>query len=879
MIPKNTVPSLALAAIAMAAVTAVTSPFFTPALHAGNGYEGGQVANVAEREIARRQEGASQADKAIQAGDDEMANDQYDQAAAQYKLAIDLLPDSLATESARSGAIAKFSNASIKLAEQRINEGRFADAQAAIARLVEYDPENSSAKSMLKHLAEPDYYNKTVGPKFVANVEQVKKFLSEAEGYYDSGRYDLSFKRCEQVLNLDPYNVAARRMEEKINKAKSEYASAAYNQARSQAVWEVDSKWERPVTKYGLGSTTIIQAPSDDLRGTAQITAKLNKIIIPKIEFRDATIREAIDYLKAKSRDLDTDADPQRRGVNIVLKLESGYRAPASTPAASGGPVIPGLEAPAAVDTVSAAPSVEPGTTPITLSLSNVPMIEALKYITSLANLKFKIEPYAVSVVPLSQPTDDLITKQYQVSPSFISGAAASTGDTSASGAGGDASGAGAKIAARISAKDYLAGQGVPFPAGTSATYQTGTSRLIVKNTQEALDLIDTLVQIDGENAPKQVEIESKFVEITQNNAKELGFDWLLGAFNIDKSERVFASGGTNGTLPATVNGDYPFVNPITNTPVGQNPITAGNRSGATAISANAIDALLFGLTGNTLKAPGVFGLSGVFTDPQFQLVIRALDQKKGVDLLSAPRVTTKSGIRAVIEIVREFRYPTEFDPPQIPQSVGSTGGIGGGGASSIPVTPTTPTSFETRNTGVTLEVEPQVGPDGQTIDLTLAPSVTEFEGFINYGSPILSPATSSPLFNALGLQVGSIVNPASVITPNVINQPIFSTRKVSTQVSIWDGQTVVIGGLMREDVQKVEDKTPLLGDLPIVGRLFRSNVDQHLKRNLVIFVTARLMNPAGQPILNSELEEEAVEPLPLAEITPPAMPLPNFAK
>ena len=74
-------------------------------------------------------------------------------------------------------------------------------------------------------------------------------------------------------------------------------------------------------------------------------------------------------------------------------------------------------------------------------------------------------------------------------------------------------------------------------------------------------------------------------------------------------------------------------------------------------------------MPGASSLAPGIFGLSGVFTDPQFQVVIRALNQKKGVDLLSAPRVTTKSGQRAVIEIVREFRYPTQFEPPQIPQT------------------------------------------------------------------------------------------------------------------------------------------------------------------------------------------------------------------
>jgi general secretion pathway protein D len=106
-----------------------------------------------------------------------------------------------------------------------------------------------------------------------------------------------------------------------------------------------------------------------------------------------------------------------------------------------------------------------------------------------------------------------------------------------------------------------------------------------------------------------------------------------------------------------------------------------------------------------------------------------------------------------------------------------------------------------------------------------------------------------------------------------VINQPIFSTRKVTTSVSIFDGQTVVLGGLMREDVQKVEDKIPLLGDIPLIGRLFRSSVDQHLKRNLVIFVSARLINPAGEPVRLEEETEEIVETLPLPEI-PQELPL-----
>ena len=107
------------------------------------------------------------------------------------------------------------------------------------------------------------------------------------------------------------------------------------------------------------------------------------------------------------------------------------------------------------------------------------------------------------------------------------------------------------------------------------------------------------------------------------------------------------------------------------------------------------------------------------------------------------------------------------------------------------------------------------------------------------------------------GVQIGST---STLITPNVINQPIFSTRKVTTSVSVYDGSTVVLGGLMREDVQKTEDRTPIIGDIPIVGRLFRTNVDQHIKRNLIIFVTAHLVTPAGE-LVNLSDEEEVVPP------------------
>jgi general secretion pathway protein D len=862
--------------------TVAAQPILVTASYAGEtGYSGrGSASSIVERERARREDYTRRGEAALEAGRRAMKDKDYETAVSQYKLACDLIPNSEYSAGLYAEAISGFCKASCRFAEQRIAEGRYVDAQNQLKLVLDerYNPRCREAVVILARLETPGYYNQTIGPKFRGKVEDVKKLLLDADGFYDTGRYDLAMKRYDQVLNLDPYNIAAREGQEKVNLRRSHYAETAYNETRSRLMWQLESKWAMPVRKFAAATETFIYDTSQDAAGTARIKLKLERIILPKLEFREATIREALDYLRRRSIELDTDPDPAKRGVSFVLKLEQqpgGVPAPAAPPAAAP-PAIPGLEPiPGVPPAEGAAPAVGVSgvSTPITISLTNIPLLEALKYVTSLANLKYKIEPYAIAIVPMGVDTNVLIQKEYKVPPGFITRIASPAGDA---GAGltpttpADATRGGAAITGRLDAAEFLRTSGVTFPEGASAVYIARSSRLIVRNTQENLDLIDTLIQAQVEGGPTQVEIEAKFVEITQQNSRELSFDWLLGQANIPGSGRVFTGGGTSGTAPQLNPADFPFIAPG-GIPVGVNPVTGGNRSGSLAINNNAIDALLFGTTGASALAPGMLSLAGVFTDPAFQLVVRALDQRKGVDLLSAPRVTTKSGQRAVIEIIREFRYPTEFDPPQIPQNFGNQGNNGGGTGvtinlpGSFPVTPTTPTSFETRNTGVTLEVEPLVGADGYTIDLSLVPQVVEFEGFINYGSPI----------TAAGINLLTGAPTQNVITPNVINQPIFSTRKVTTSVSVFDGQTVVLGGLMREDVQKVEDKTPFLGDIPLLGRLFRSNVDQHLKRNLVIFVSARLVNPAGEPVRSDEEAEEEVVAQPPAEIAPelPLMP------
>ena len=851
------------------------------------------VKNIAEREVARRQARIPRGEEIMARAQSELSAKQYQLAHDDFRTALRYLPGG----SSYSAALDGFCQSGVKLAQQRIAEGKYEEAEQILNEILTdaYNPNCSEARSLVTHLHDPGYINKTMGPKFLAKVEEVKKLLTEAEGFYQSGRYDLAMKRYEQVLNLDPYNTAARKGQERIDLTKYQYGVQAYNETRGRAMWQVEHGWEQPVRQYGQSGGAIEGGIQRDAGNTARIRNKLDSIIIPRIEFRDASIREAIDFLRQQAAANDPIVEG-RRGVDIVLRLHSLGRssepAPVTATTTAGETVaLPAGEnapppaagvatvAPVVTPATPSLPPVNPADARITLTLNQIPLGEALRYIASQAGLKVKVEPYAVLILPLSEQSNELTTKEYRVPPGFISstvnvGVSALTqgptkvgaGTTAGTGKDTQESTGGQLLVNREGAREFLESQGVPFPPGASAHFLPQSSRLIVRNTIDNLELVDALVEQASVAGPKQVEIESKFVEITQNNLKELGFDWLLGQFNIGNN-RVFGGGGTTGTNqgPGVPPGspDFPFA-PPGGAPVGQFPITGGNRSGTFAISGNAIDALLMGTTGLGAVAPGIFGLSGVFTDPQFQVVIRALNQKKGIDLLSAPRVTTKSGQRAVIEIVREFRYPTQFQPPQIPQTVGNTGNnLTTGSTTSVPITPTTPTAFETRNTGVTLEVEPVVGPDGTTIDLNLVPQVVEFEGFINYGSPIF--ASSSSFLNTI---TGSLItSPPSLITANVINQPIFSTRKVTTSVSVYDGSTVVLGGLMREDVQKTEDRTPIIGDIPIVGRLFRSNAEQHIKRNLVIFVTARLVTPAGAPLNSTDEEEELIQPPQLPEV------------
>lgn len=131
---------------------------------------------------------------------------------------------------------------------------------------------------------------------------------------------------------------------------------------------------------------------------------------------------------------------------------------------------------------------------------------------------------------------------------------------------------------------------------------------------------------------------------------------------------------------------------------------------------------------------------------------------------------------------------------------------------------------------GPVLDVIPYVSADGYSIQMSIVPTLTEFLGY---------DTDVSQTFQTI---VGN-----QQLQPTPL--PRFRVRQVVTSAIVWDGQTIVLGGLIAENVTKSKDKIPVLGDIPFLGRLFRSERSTSEKRNLVVFVTPKLIDPAGNRV------------------------------
>jgi type II secretory pathway component GspD/PulD (secretin) len=206
----------------------------------------------------------------------------------------------------------------------------------------------------------------------------------------------------------------------------------------------------------------------------------------------------------------------------------------------------------------------------------------------------------------------------------------------------------------------------------------------------------------------------------------------------------------------------------------------------------------------------------GVLTAPQFESVLHALEETKKSKILSSPRITTLNNQLATIKIVDEWIYPTRYEYQIVQYDLNGDGDYNDAGETTYK---NVPMDFLRRDVGILLKVIPSVGADKKTINLSLIPEVSE---------------ATADAFTYTG----------------DVKLPKFTSRNLSTTVVVNSGDTVVLGGLIKESRTKTLTKVPLFGDLPVLGVFFRKNTDSIQRKNLLIFVTAKVLSSSGEEVI-----------------------------
>ena len=620
-------------------------------------------------------------------------------------------------------------------------------------------------------------------------MDRVPSLLARGRSQYLAGDATAARGTFQRVVAIDARNATANDF---LRRLADENAADVAGRARTSAgmLAEVNRAWQRPAVRWEETARKEPEAVPPALR------QKLDRIVLPSVNFSGMELSRVVNTLSVVSEEFDqTGVAP--KGVNIVL-LDAG------------------------------------GTNPVVnLTLRNLSLKRVLDFLADSVGYQYEVLADAVILRPGGEQSA-LETRFYPVSRATVlrltgRGALSRTvpgpdplaGGTAAPGPGASLEGEGQAI------RSFLQLAGVSFDSVPGSSLAFDGSQLIATQTPRNLERIRNI--LGRYHEVRQVEIEAKFMEVQQGALEEFGVQWnlakkstqhsgatvtdfatanrpLSGAFS---SSAGGALGGIIRPADVTVNSDGSTATtdginlPIINNP----PVIPGTNN--------------LGLTASPLAS-----ISGILGEFDVSAVVRALSQKNGTELLSAPKLTVLSGNPATITVAQELRYPQSYG--QVQSQVG-TGSASGGGSAGVAITAGTPQEFTMRNVGVELKVTPTVEEDNYSVSLDLNPKVTEFEGFVEYGG-----------------QSVAVAGGTTVTVPSGFFQPIFAVREVTTKVTIWDGATLIMGGLTREDVRQVSDKVPVLGSLPGLGRLFRSRGESTQKRNLLIFVTASLVSPGG---------------------------------
>jgi general secretion pathway protein D len=820
---------------------------------------------AAQMEIVKRRQLVFSANQAIDDGQRLLSSAKYDEAADRFQYALDALNNGGSSAALYGRAQAGLAAAKDGQAHDLAKDAKFAMAADRLKEAINLEPENPLYREDLEdlkkqqiayerqvHDVEGTVHNPAVTDDFRDRVATVQKLLFQGDDYFRTGQYERAEETYSKILILDPYNNAARDKMRHIELYRQRAAEFRHEEYEQEKMVEVNQDWTEAISPdIVIPPTEAVVASSPSQR--AEITRKLQSIIIDKVNFDKLDIAAVIQFLTEKSKEL----DPNHVGINFVLRLTSD-----TPPPAANAPTGPGGGGNNGAPAAPPPPDIHRA---VSITLENVPLAEILGYIVQQTNLQYSVEDYAVYLRPSVDEGETLTVRTFLAPANFFGNGLNVEAPASA-----DPNAPLNVTSVSRDAQPELESRGIKFPAGATAVFLPGSSKLVVRDTPEQLDLINTLIENLSKETP-QVQIEAKLAEFSQDNIKGLSFNYILGggtgpqnSIGVSTALRTSAS-TTSGSALAGL------------TPDGIDTLIAAN----TANNAGTVGPT-YPITGTAVASnvPNTLMIGAILDQIGFAATIQALNNTTGVSLISAPSVTTQNGLKASIDVVREFPYPTSFEKPKISNTEvaysagpGSGTQIPGTGVGLIPIQfyafsplelgiPPTPREFDTQDVGVSLEVKPTTYPD-QRIDLDITKAeVIDFEGFIDYGVPIQARLAQN--------------TPPQIVTPGTINQPVFNTRSIATTLQILDGQTAVLGGLINESTQEINDKVPVLGDLPIIGRLFQSKVSERTKKNLIIFVTARLIRSNGKPeyvrTLNAEPAEESLpEPPPLG--TGPTLP------
>ena len=633
--------------------------------------------------------------------------------------------------------------------------------------------------------------------------------LSRGLAYYRQGELGKAEAVFEAVLAEDPYNRRAMEYLKRTAQKLSANEIAQQRASRAQAFADVDGAWNPDAKVISIPDETGgVETKTAEELAIEAMSARLQSIMIPSLDFRDANIKDVVLFLTETCRR----QDPTKQGVNILLL---------------------GMDGSMAADQNN-----------ITISIRDMSLYEALQYIVEMASLKFDVQAKAVAVMPVGYvaPTD-LKLISYDVIPEVGAELESMAGGDSGGGVDdlfGDASsssesGGPADVAGFFSIVDW--------PEGSSAIYQPNFHKLFVKNTPKNLKAVESILDDLEDEAIKkrsqQVEIEAKFVEYNEGALEELGFNWTLhddGTFaglGFENTGTYYQPGQgpttqttipPSGTLYNNPTTGYTAINSPTGT--GQSLFGQGQRNNTSAFGA-----VQSGILGAMGGAPAEMILRNTSSFP-FDVAITAMEQEGTADVLSAPKVTTKSGNEAIIRVVEVHRYPQDYDVET--------------GQRTAPVVK--PQDWEDYDLGVVLKVTPVVDAESNTIDLDLQPEITKFIDFDIYIAG----------FNAYESGGNNDSEVFGNSAPLEIKMPYFETRAIQTQVTIADGSTVIMGGLVDERTETFRDQVPFLGDIPYIGRLFRSEGSRSAKKNLVISVKATQVDDRGMTRDQREMQRQA---------------------